>query len=377
MYKTADAIIIGGGIVGPASGYYLAKQGMRVALFEKEYLCSGSTGRCIGGIRQQFSSETTIRVAMESVNLFTKMEEELGIGVDWYPGGYIFLAHSEEMKQNYLSVIELQKSLGLGVEFISPEKTMNIVPSLNPEGILGAAYCKSDGQANPFLVVKGYTDMIKRLEGNIFTYTRVTKINVRHSRVVSIETENGDEYFAPIVLNAAGPSFKEVGTLVHIDLPTEPERHEALITEGVERILEPMLVDYRPDGCYFNQKIDTGQFIGCYTPDPKVVGDGVDSSFEFIKEMSKRMIRLLPVLRDVRVIRQWAGSYTMTPDGNPIIDRTEIDGFYVAGGMCGHGFMLGPSLGKLVAELITTGKTSIPIDEFSLTRDFGRKEVMK
>ncbi|KPJ49451.1 hypothetical protein AMJ40_05475 [candidate division TA06 bacterium DG_26] len=375
--KTADAIVIGGGIVGAATGYYLARQGLKVVLLEAEYLCAGSTGRCIGGVRQQFGTTTTIRVAMESVRLFSTMEEELGTRVEWYQGGYLFLAHSESRKSEYLKVIRLQKEVGLDVDFISPDRVRNIVPPLNLEGVLGAAYCSSDGQANPFLVVKAYADHIRALRGEVVLRTPVTQLKTSDSRVKSAVTLNGEEYTAPIIVNATGPYARNLGNMVNLELNCLPERHEALVTERSEPLFDPMIVDYRPDGCYFIQVKDTGQFIGCYTPDPRVDGTRIDNSIEFIKEMPRRMLRLIPSLKEVKVLRQWAGSYTMTPDGSPIVGPTPLEGFYVAVGMSGHGFMLGPALGRLLAEWIVSGKPSIPLDEFSFGREFKTGETLK
>ncbi|MEW6685816.1 MAG: FAD-binding oxidoreductase [Candidatus Edwardsbacteria bacterium] len=377
MSRNADVIIIGGGIIGCATSYYLAKSGLKVFLFEKEYLCSGSTGRCIGGVRQQFTTKSMVKLMIQSVSLFSQMEEEFGKSVEWYQGGYLFLAHSEEKKNDYLKAISLQKSVGLPVEFVTSQEVKKIIPGLNTDGLLGGAYCPTDGQANPFSVTYEYAKGIKRCGGKIFSYTEVKEIIVKGNRVNGIKTSKGEKYSAGMVLNAAGPEVKEVGKMVGVEIPVEPERHEALITEGVEKLFEPMLVDYRPDGCYFLQVHPTGQFIGCYTPVPPVPGKRVDSSFEFLTDMPRRMVRLVPSLKNVKVIRQWAGSYEMTPDGNPILDRTEIEGFYVCGGMCGHGFMLGPALGKIMAEFITSQKTSPPISEFALSRKFAEAEVMK
>lgn len=375
--RTADAIIIGGGILGAATGYYLAKNGFKVILLEKKYLCSGSTGRCIGGVRQQFTTPTSIKVAMESVRLFSNMEEELGAQIEWYQGGYLFLAHSETTKNQYLKAIELQRRIGLDVKFISPDEIKGIVPCLSIDGLLGAAYCPYDGQANPFLAVKAYADSIKSLGGKVMVYTPVVQIRTSDSKVTSVMTQNGDEYSTPVVINTAGPYAQEVGRMVSVELPCEPERHEALITERSEPLFDPMIVDYRPDGCYFVQLKATNQIIGCYTPSPKVEGLRVDNSIEFLREMPRRMLRLVPCLEKVKIIRQWAGSYTMTPDGSPIVGPTPLEGFWVAVGMSGHGFMLGPALGKLLAETIVSGTPSIPLDEFRYGRDFKAGEALK
>ncbi|MEO0068563.1 MAG: FAD-binding oxidoreductase [candidate division WOR-3 bacterium] len=375
--RTADAIVIGGGIIGAATGYYLAKQGLKVILLERNFPCAGSTGRCIGGIRAQFTHDLTIRVMLKSIKMFMELDSELGEDIEWYAGGYLFLAFDEERKKSFLQAIEIQRRYGLKVDFISPDECARIVPGLNQEGLLGGAWCPTDGQANPFKVTYGYLKGMERLGSKVITNSEVKRINIQGDKVVSVVTQTGDEFYAPVVLNAAGPWAEGVAQLAGVFLPVKPDRHEALVTEAVERCLEPMLVDYRSDGCYFVQHYKTGHFIGCYTPVPIVPGDRIDASDEFITEMPRRMVRLLPKLASVKVLRQWAGSYEMSPDGNPICGRTPVQGFYVAAGMSGHGFMFGPALGYLMAELITTGKSSIDISEFRLDRSFAKAEAMK
>ncbi len=375
MNKTFDVIVIGGGITGTATGYYLSKRGLDVLLLEKEFLTSGSTGRCITGIRQQFSTPATIQTAMESVRLFRSMKEELGLDVEWKNSGYLFLAHSGETIEMFKKNIAVQNKFGLDVKLISKEKCKKIVPLLETEGLLGGAWCPSDGQANPFLVVKGYTDGIRRNGGRIETGTEVVKITVEKGRVQSVTTASGDTYITSKILNAAGPWAKDVGKMAGIDLPVEPERHEALITEGVQYTGIPMLVDYRPDGGYFVQRV-TGQFIGCFTPEKRDPGRRTKSTLEFLVEMSRRMYRLVPALKNVAVLRQWAGSYSMTPDGSPIVDQTEVEGLYCSVGMSGHGFMLGPALGKFMAQYMTEGTWPVPTEELAYGRSFGEKESM-
>jgi sarcosine oxidase subunit beta len=376
MRRTADAIIIGGGIIGCATGYYLTKKGLRVYLFEKDYLTAGSTGRCIGGIRQQFSTELSIKVAMESVKKFKLMNEELETDVEFEQDGYLFLAHSKEKEEIYKKLIVLQRSMGLDVEYVDVKTIEKIVPGISTEGLLGGAYCPSDGQANPFLVVDAYAKKIKE-KGNIFNRCEVEKLNIQAGRVISITTIDNQTYYAPVVVNATGPFIREFSKRLGLDIPVFPERHESLITEPIEIFFKPMVVDYRPDGCYFHQKAKQGSIIGCYTPVPNVPSSDISSSFEFIREMGRRMVRLIPTLENIKIIRQWSGSYEMTPDGNPILDKTDIEGLWIISGFCGHGFMLGPEIGYIAAEFITTGKPPYPIKEFSLSRDFSGKEVMK
>jgi sarcosine oxidase subunit beta len=376
MDNTSDVIIIGGGIIGCATGYYLAQKGFKVNLLEKDYLTSGSTGRCIGGIRQQFSTELSIRVAMEAMKKFATMSAELEQDIEFHQGGYLFLAHSEEKKNTYLKLIEIQRRMGLDVDYVGVREIEKLVPGIDPTDLLGGAYCSSDAQANPFLIVDGYAKQIRK-KGNVFVQKNVTGIKVDNGKVSAVTTSDRETFYAPVVINAAGPNARDIAQLVNIDLPIYPERHEAMITEQMERFFDMMIVDYRPDGCYFNQKWGKGSIIGCYTPTPNIPGLNLGTSFEFAKEMGRRMARLIPRLSNSKMMRQWSGSYEMTPDGNPILDKSDIDGFWVVGGMCGHGFMLGPEIGWLAAEYIARGKTPYDINEFALKRDFRGKEVMK
>ncbi len=377
MSKTPDVIVIGAGVTGAATGYYLAQKGLKVLVIERDFPCCGSTGRCIGGIRAQFTHDLTIRVMLESIGMFSHLHEELGQDVEWYQGGYLFLAFDEQRKQAFLDAIAIQQRYSLRVSFISVDDCRQLVPGLDTDGLLGGAYCPTDGQANPFKVTYGYLQGIKRLGGEVLVRTPVRSINRKGDRVVSVTTQSGEEVFADMVLNAAGPWAAEVGRLAGVEVPVKPDRHESLVTEAVERLFDPMLVDYRPDGCYFVQNYGTGHFIGCYTPVPLVPGMRTDASDEFLTEMPRRMVRLVPRLAGVKVIRQWAGSYEMSPDGNPLCGPTPLRGFYVSAGMSGHGFMFGPALGRLMAELMTAGQASLPLDEFRLDRSFGKAEAMK
>jgi sarcosine oxidase subunit beta len=374
---SADVVIIGAGVVGAATGYYLARRGLKVLVLERDFPCCGSTGRCIGGIRAQFTHDLTIRVMLESVRMFATMHEELEQDVEWYQGGYLFLAFDPGRVQAFRDAIAIQRRYGLKVDFITPDDCRQLVPGLDTNGLLGGAYCPTDGQANPFKVTYGYLQGIRQLGGDVLPRTPVRSINRQADRVVSVTTQAGEEISAGMVLNAAGPWAGEVGQMAGVDVPVKPDRHESLVTEAVERLFDPMLVDYRSDGCYFVQNSGTGHFIGCYTPVPLVPGLGTDTSDEFLTEMPRRMVRLVPRLASVKVIRQWAGSYEMSPDGNPLCGPTPVRGFYVSAGMSGHGFMFGPAIGKLMAEVMCDGSSSIPLDEFRLDRSFGKAEAMK
>jgi sarcosine oxidase subunit beta len=376
--KSYDSIVIGGGILGCATAYELAQLGQKVLIIDKEYFGSGSTGRCIGGIRQQFSTPGSIVLAMESVRIFQQMQD-----VEWYPGGYLFLAQSEAQAEDYKRVMNIQLEMGLPVKYLEQHDVLEIVPMLDKRRFVGATYCDQDGQASPFLVIKGYMDRIRDLGGDILSYTEVVEIDAEQQNRMSLTTESlgergkatRNEYAATVVVNAAGPWLSAVNELVQSSdkLPVESERHEALITETTGPLFDPMIVSYSPN-CYFQQFHFTGQIIGCYTPEKRIEGIQNGCSYEFAGTFSNRVLEVVPELGNLKVVRSWPGWYTMTPDGSPIIGETNVKGFWVIGGASGHGFMLGPALGRSLAELICRGESSIGVDEFSLGRDFGSRE---
>jgi sarcosine oxidase subunit beta len=299
----------------------------------------------------------------------------MGEEIEWYPGGYLFLAQSEDEKKKYLQAMKIQHKLGLKVEFLGNEEIKELIPILNTEGIIGATYCKSDGQANPFLVIKKYREGIRKLKGDILTYTEVMKINTKKGGIFSLYTSNA-KYETPVVINAGGAWINEINRLAEVPpLPLTPECHEALITEPTSPLFSPMIVSYSPN-CYFQQLHFTNQIIGCYTPSSPIKKIQYSSSYEFMEEFSLRILKLIPSLRELRVLRTWVGWYTMTPDGNPIIGETDIKGFWVIGGASGHGFMFGPALGRTIAKLISREKISLPIEEFSIRRQFKTKEEL-
>jgi sarcosine oxidase subunit beta len=376
MAPAVDAIVIGGGIVGLASAFHLSKRGQKVLLLEKNYPGSGSTGRCIGGIRQQFSTPGAIRLMRESVRQFRQMREEFGFSIEYLEGGYLFLAHDLQRLETFKAILPLQRSLGLNVEILDAAACLKIAPSLNPDGLQGGVFSPEDGQAYPFKVIEGYIQEIKKLGSRVSFFSEVKEIIVQRQAVVGVKTAGGETVHAPVILNAAGPWAREIGQMAGLDLPIAPEEHEAFITDRVPPLFSTMVVDYRTDGCYFYQR-SNGQVIGCYSPVPNKPGIITESSLEFLVEMSRRTARLVPALANARVIRHWGGCYSMTPDGSPFIDRTGIRGFYVANGMSGHGFMFAPAIGRYMSEIILDGRYPFDWSEFSVNRDFSRQELMK
>ncbi len=374
MKKNYDVAVIGAGIIGMASAGYLSEAGMNVAVIDKEYIGSGSTARCIAGIRQQFSTPASIGMMKENMTLFSQMEDEFGFSVEFKKSGYLLMAHSEKLMDVFKSNVDIQKKEGVNVSLLSPEEASDVEPELNTDGLVGAAYCPDDGQAYPFAVLRGYKSKIDKNGGDFYLNNPVVKIKKENNFQLTLEKDTFIE--ANQVLLSAGPWSRELGQKIGLDLPFFPERHEAVITERIPRLIGPMLVDYRIDGCYFQQLL-TGQIIGCYTPDPNVPGIITDCSLQFMAEMAKRMVRLVPELKRTSLLRHWAGCYTMTPDGNPIVDQTPLENLYVASGMSGHGFMFGPAIGKHLAHFMAHGEWDTDFSEFSISRSFESQESLK
>jgi len=246
-------------------------------------------------------------------------------------------------------------------------------------------YKKIEGKEKKIRLINGYVlakndfskmnrEKIAEKGGEFFLGNPVTGIKKEKNFILTLA--DGVQLEAPQVLLSAGPWTRDLAKLPGLDLPFYPERHEAVITERVPKFFEPMIVDYRSDGCYFHQLI-SGQVIACYTPVPNVPGIHEDVTFDFLPQVARRMSRLVPELKKASILRNWSGSYTMTPDGNPIVDQSDIDGLYIASGMSGHGFMFGPAIGKHLAHFMLTHEWDADFSEFSGKREFKSKESMK
>jgi sarcosine oxidase subunit beta len=367
MKRRADAVIIGGGVSGCGLAYCLAKRGFRnVVVVEREYLASGATGRCGGGIRQQWSTEENTRLAMESVRLFDQLDEELGYQTEFAHGGYLILAYTDQEVEQYRKNVAMQQRLGLDVRFVDPQEIREITPHLNTDGVLCATYCPSDASANPFYVTQAYAEAAKRLGAQIEPYTEVTDIRRKGNRITAVITTLG-EIETPLVVNAAGGDSVAIAKMLGVDLPIVPTRHEIMVTEPVEPFFSNMVISFR-HGVYFRQEKRGGILMGYGDPEEKP-GFDITSSLKFLRTMSRKILNLMPALHQVKVVRQWAGLYDTTPDALPILGPIDqIEGFLQVNGFSGHGFMLAPKVVDLLAQLITGEELDLPIDRLHLNR---------
>jgi sarcosine oxidase subunit beta len=374
MIKKADIVIIGGGVVGCSIAYNLAKLGAKnIILLEKNTLASGATGRCGAGIRQQFGTKMNCILARESIKIFENLSQELEYDIELNQGGYLILAYTEKEVNQFKKNIALEQSLNIKARLITVEEAKEIVPPLNTEGILAATFCPTDGHANPFKTNFAYAEAAERLGVKIYTFTEVKEIETENHKIVAVNTDKG-KVLTPIVVNAAGGYSGIIGKMVGVDLPVYSQRHQILITEPLDPLFRPMLMSFSRN--FYCQQTPHGSIImGFGDPNERKDGD-IGSSWQFAQEMAQKMTAVMPLLKEVSMIRQWAGLYNMSPDAQPILgEHPQIEGFYMAIGFSGHGFMLAPITSKLIAELILKRKTSLPIDKLEIGR-FERGELI-
>jgi len=368
MKRSADCVIIGGGIIGTSVAYYLAKSGMtNVVVLEADYLASGGTGRCGGGIRQQWSTEPNARLAMESVRIFQTLEEELGEYIEFLQGGYLVLAYTDEDVAQFEKNVALQRGLGLNVEILDPEEIrQRVVKELNTDGVRMATYCPDDASANPFLATRAYAAAAKRLGVEVELFTPVRRILAENGRVTGVETNRG-VIQTPRVINAAGSHSVPLAKTVGVDLPIQPYRREILVTEPLERFFHPMIISFS-FGIYFRQ-VRHGSVIGGFAYPDEEPGFNQTSSVDFVTTMSKKLAYLMPVLENVKVVRQWAGLYDVTPDAQPILGVTDgLEGLYQASGFSGHGFMIAPMVSTLLSQIVLGREPDLAVDRLNLRR---------
>lgn len=375
MRGSADAVVIGGGVSGASIAYNLMKQGVgNVVLCEKDTFANGSTGRCGAGVREQWGAEANVRICKAAIDIFENLQEELEYeyDIEFVQKGYLMMAYTEKEWSQFQKNVEVQHKLGVNSRVCTPEEAKEIVPVFNTDGMLGATYNARDGHANPFHTTNAYLKAFERLGGEVNDFTEVIDIEKSGAKVTKVKTNRGD-ISTPVVVNAAGPWAGPVAAMVGVALPVYTERHQILVTEAVGRLFDPMLMSFSL-GIYCQQTPHGSLVMGIGDPnEPK--GYDIGQSWQFLKKMSDIMCKLVPPLKGIRVVRQWAGLYTITPDAHPILGTVPgVEGYYQAVGFSGHGFMLSPIVGRLLSEMIVGKEPSIDISDLDLGR-FERGEL--
>jgi len=384
-----DVIITGAGSVGVPTALATANDELKTLVIDSlPSVAQADNKHAIGGIRATHSHKGKIWLCQRSIEIFSTWEERFGDDIWWEQGGYTFLAYNNEHENLLKETVELQKNYSLNIDYVDVEKIKELIPGINEDGLLGATYSPEDGNASPLLSLHSFFRQSKNLGAEYHFNEKVIDILTKNNKITGIKTTKG-QYNTKNIINAAGAHARDIGNMVGLDIPVEPESHEAGITEPVKNFFSPMVVDIRTcsdpkfgdsKNYYFYQNKE-GKIFFCLTPDPNILGTDRKETSSFLPQISKRMIQLLPRLRNIKVRRTWRGLYPMTPDGNPIVGKiNEIEGYINAVGMCGQGFMLGPGLGELISRLLTEKTTSRDkeiLETLSYTRNFGVEEELK
>jgi sarcosine oxidase subunit beta len=379
-----DVIIIGAGSVGVPAAYFIAKAGLRVLVVDKyASVGQGANKAAIGGVRATHSDTAKIRIGLKSIEIMSTWEEVHGDNIEWHTGGYTFVAYETREEEILKSLLKVQHTYGLNIDWLERDALLQAVPALNPEGLIGGTLSPEDGNASPLLALHAFYSKAVAHGAEFRFGEAVSAIPIHAGKVTGVETDRG-RYAAPVVINAAGAHARPVAKLAGLDVPVSPDSHEGGVTEPVAPFMEPMVVDIRPmtgsANFYFYQH-HTGQVVFCITPSPPIVGTDRRETSDFLPMVSRRMIDVMPSLVNLKVRRTWRGLYPMTPDGTPIVGWTrEVEGFVQAIGMCGQGFMLGPGLGSYLARLVMddlSDEDREVFDVLSPYRDFAGTEQLR
>ncbi|MCJ7488125.1 MAG: FAD-binding oxidoreductase [Candidatus Aminicenantes bacterium] len=382
--KSYDVVIVGAGSVGAPAALSMAEAGLRVLVIDQyPSVGQGSNKRAIGGLRATHSDPAKIRVCLRSLEIFSTWEERFGDKIEWRKGGYSFVAYRGEEERTLKELLVIQKTYGLNIDWLDARALLGVIPDLNPEGLIGGTFSPDDGHASPLLAIHAFYSRAKKLGADFLFNEKVTGYAIEGGLIRGVRTDKG-AYGAAVVVNAAGPWGAEMAALAGIEVPVRPDSHEGAVTEAVARFLEPMVVDIRPaagSANYYFYQHDTGQVIFCITPSPSIWGMDVRETSSFLPMVARRMVDLIPRLKNLRVRRTWRGLYPMTPDGFPVVGWTrELEGYMLAVGMCGQGFMLGPGLGELMARMVlgtTDEQDRETLSYLSPYREFKGQEKLK
>jgi sarcosine oxidase, subunit beta len=366
MYS-ADVVLIGGGIVGSSIAYHLVASGCKnVLVIERESAQGkGSTGKSMGGVRAQFSTPVNIQMSLYSIPFYATFEERLGYPCDYRPQGYLFCAtnenHMEYLRANY----QKQVDMGLkNVRLITSDEIRTMFPQMRSDDIVGGSFCSTDGFVDPYSAMIGFMTWASEHGATLWKNTTVNSIrrDRGNSEAASfaIETTRGT-VSAHKVVNCAGAWASAVARMVGIDLPVEPLRRMLVPTEPFDGFphTAPMIIDMSTG---FHFRPESRGFLLAWNDPEETPGYKTDFEPSFIEKILTRAADRVPVFENVAVNpkRAWAGLYEMTPDHHPILGESpEVPGFFFANGFSGHGVMHAPATGKILSDLILTGKTDL------------------
>jgi sarcosine oxidase subunit beta len=361
--QTADVVIVGGGIVGSSIAYHLTASGCRsVLVIERESAQGkGSTGKSMGGVRAQFSTPVSIQMSLYSIPFYASFEERLGNPCDYRPQGYLFCATTDQ-QMAYLRINYAQQvKMGLkNVRLMAGDEIRRMFPQLRADDIVGGSFCSSDGFVDPYSAMSGFMTCAANNGASLSKNTVVTSLTRDATGIASVETTRGAVATRKIV-NCAGPWAAGVAKLAGVDLPVEPLRRMLVPSEPFDEFphTAPMIVDMSSG---FHFRPEARGFLLAWNDPEETPGFKTEFDGAFVEKILIRAADRVPCFANLQVNpkRAWAGLYEMTPDHHPILgEAPEVPGFFLANGFSGHGVMHAPATGKILSDLILTGKTEL------------------
>jgi sarcosine oxidase, subunit beta len=366
-----DVVIIGGGVHGLATAYYLTKLGVKnIAVLEAKYIGFGGSGRNTAIVRSNYRTPEGIAFYDMSVKLYEQLAEDLDFNVMFSQHGHLTLAHNERGVTGLTERANTNQLMGINSRIIFPQEIQEIVPDLNVFGhsrfpIMAALYHPPGGIIRHDAVVWAYARGVDRGGGQIHQKTEVTGIEVQEGKVAAVMTNRG-RIRTGTVLNATAGYAGIISRMAGFEIPIETHPLQACVTEPLKPFLDSVIVSSTLH-VYVSQT-DRGELVlGAEVDD--YASYNLRGTLHFLEGAATHLLELFPFLANVKVLRQWAGLCDMTPDYSPIMGESpEVKGFLMTVGWGTYGFKAGPASGALMAELITTGKTPKKLEPFGITR---------
>lgn len=379
MIGKADAVVIGGGIMGASTAHFLTKLGFGdVALVEKRKICGGSTQYSAAHIRQHYSNEVGIRLAVRGALMFNNAEEELGGPVGFHQIGYMLFAPPEDALA-LRDVVDVQRSFGVETSTLEPDEVMSRWPQLQLDGVGLACHEPTSGFADPVLTVETLVRAAQRDGLHVYEGCEVLGISTANGRVTGVVTGDG-EIATGVVVNACGPWSDRIGRMAGVEYPlTFSREHEAIFDapEGLEDF--PVISDV-PQRLYCRPYVGGKVLVGDGWPkqkepvDPETYDDGTDDAHvsNMVPRLLNRVPSLAPALSQPNYggafVTGYSGVYDITEDWYPIVGEEGLGGYYSCFGGSGHGFKIGPAIGEALADTIAGRQSTIDISSLSGAR---------
>jgi len=374
--------IIGGGIIGTSIAYHLSKlEGVEVIIFEKNQIGSGTTAKSAGTLCLIDDSlpDEFFEQRVTCLKTYKKMDEETDGEVEFVKSGTLVVSPTEEELKRAKKHVELSRKHGFSAEFIDdPQRLLDYLPDLTPEGTSGGAWTAEDGYNNPTAASIIYARRARENDIKILTHSRVNKIVLKKGEVSGVETSKGN-FDLDIVINAAGPWANEIGKMVGLDLPLFHTKAEVFIL----KLDRPLSYDFpilkfptwyaRPEGksifvckSHMAMEHENPMEAGVWDPDELPLSGGTEEYFfDFLTE---RLSESLPLLLDAQLVNDWLGYRSVTRDKLPIVGESGVPGFLLAVGWSGNGVILAPDTGRILANYIVEGEIDPLLERFRLER---------